>query len=781
MTYVSLHNYTEYSILYSLLSSEEIFKKAKENNMTSLAITERGTFASLYNNYKLSKKYGIKLIVGCEFFFSEDPKSDEKLKTIILLAKNAEGYKNLLNLHFDGFYTHDLSKKAIPVINWELLKKYAAGNICLTSGGNGIISFYINNKDFAKAEDNIIKLKEIFNEDFGIEIQANNHKCFDNYYTNTIDQVFTNNKLIKFARTHNIKLIPTSNSFYLDREDADKHDALLAIGCRQPTYSNSRLKFSDDNFWFKNEEDIKAFFSRNYGDEFAEEIVSNTKYFSDLCEDPKFVDLKSSNPSGKELPEFNVKEANDYNEFLIWRNNRDGKEDELYLRYKCEINFDKRLGNIDKKIYWERIEEELDVFSYCGVSSYMLIVADYVEFARNSNIPVGPGRGSVAGSLVGYLLNIHQADPIKYGLIFSRFFNKAKSSYADIDLDFSTEDRYKVFDYIIKKYGKRNTAMISSVIEITPKVYTKDLIKVKDLGNDRKKSIELADKVADTITSGPHGYKDIDECISKSPLFVEYVKRYPALESHRKICNKARAYGTHPAGMIISKRDLPTIAPLRVDKDNNNVIEYDKDLVEEIGLVKLDVLVIENLDIIKKTKELIAESGLNVPNINYEDYDKKTYDLISSGDTFCVFQFGASAETIGLCKKVKPKCIEDLATITTLARPVTKDFREDYIEAIHGKREITYLHPILENALKPTYGFPMYDETLLVLAKDVAGWDLAVADRLRKFTKEKGKNPEKDKKTMDDFIEGSIKNGLTEAEAKLICEKVIIPYGRIFF
>ncbi|MCZ2224491.1 MAG: DNA polymerase III subunit alpha [Chitinophagales bacterium] len=785
MDFASLHNQTHYSILHGLSAPDELFNKAKSLNIKALAITELGTLSSVYECLELSKKTGIKYIPGCKFYFL-NPENEMSLRHINLLAMNQEGYKNLLLLNRRGYDNgFETNSSIIPVINFELLENYSKGIICLTSCGNGLLSELLMLKKFEEVDNTILKLKNIFGDNFYIEILANNMKRFANGFYSEIDQQFINRQLIIHAKKHGVKIVPTSNTHYTSKEENSIHDALLAINSGNSVHNSFREKLTVPEFYLKSGEEIFNFFSRNYGEEFSKQIIDNTIEIMNKCESPEWILPKYSNPSGKELPLFPVQDQPDYVEFLKWKNDRkeDLDEDKLYLRYCTENKFKQRFTNLSddvKKIYLDRIEEELDVFYHCGISSYMLIVADYLEWAEKNEITYNFGRGSVAGSLIAYLLGIHKADPIKYKLVFPRFHNKLKVAYSDIDCDVSKRRRHEVLDYIEKKYKRENVAQVSSIIWESPKVYAKDICRIFELGGNRQEAVNLGNLISEVIPD-PRDCKSYEEAKKMSPLFGEYTKKYKELENNKIIADKPRAFGTHPAGIIISKRKLEDIVPIRKDKDGAVVIEVDKDLAEEIGLVKMDVLGLSTLDIISDTFDLIKKNGLPKPNINLEEYDKKTYDLISSGNTLCVFQFGTSAGTIDLCKKIKPKSIEDLAVITTLARPASKEIREDFILTRIGKKPISYLHPKLENALKDTYGYPLYDESLLILAKDVAGWDLNEADKLRKLTKEKGKNPEKVKKWKSEFIAGAINNGVSESEASLIWEKVIEPYGRYSF
>ncbi len=785
--FVSLHNRTHFSILSALPSPKDYFLRAKELAQKAIAITDCGSLAGVWDSLKASKETGIKLIIGCEFYFVDDlADKSGKFRFVVLLAKNIIGYKNILTLNKIAFENSIIvGKRVIPIIDWKLLKDYSEGIICLTSGGNGIVGNLLNNKKFDEAENALLKLYHIFGDNFGVEVQTHNLQRPSTHYSDSIDQFFTNNHLIRLAKKHNFRIVPTTNSHYLKKEDAEVHDVLLAIGSMQPVYSNARLKYNISDLYLKSAEEVKAFFARNQTEEFAEQICENSVYFANLCEEPNWIDPKFTNPTGKELPIFPVEKEKDYDNFKNWLAKRDKYKhldiDKAYLRFKCGIQLVKL--NLSNDIrYVKRLEEELDVLYYCGVSSYMLIVADYVNWAKE-HILVGPGRGSVGGSLVAFLLGIHKADPIKYGLVFERFHNKLKNSYSDIDCDFSKENRDKVLSYIIDKYGKEHYSQISNFVFITPKVYVRDISRSCDLANDRALSVKLGNDIAEIIPKTDNGreIRTYEDIVNRAPLYNEYVKRYPNLSKYSAICGKPRTAACHASGILISARPIPDIVPIRIDKDNIISVQVDKDRIEEMGLVKMDILGLETLDIIEKTNNLIKQNGKEAPIIDYDAYDEKTYNLISKGDTFCVFQFGTSGGTIDLCKKIKPKSIEDLAIITAIARPVSKNIREDFVKARENNKTAKLLHKSLENSLKGTYGFPVFDESLLVLAKDVAGWELDEADKLRKLTKEKGKNPQKAEKWRVEFIEGATKNGIDKDIAIKIWHDIVEPFGTYGF
>lgn len=780
--FVSLHNQTDFSILDSLISTKALFQRAKELGQTAIAITDHGTLAAAWDALKASRDTGVKLIMGCECYFVDDATNvSDKFRHIVLLAKNAVGYRNLLTLNKKGFDQGSfLGKRVYPLVDWKLLAQYTEGLICLTACGNGIISQLITQKKFDEAGRALLRLKMLFGENLGIEVQPNNMKRGSNIFNDEIDQQWLNKRLIELGKAHNVKIVPACNAHYLKKEESDTHDVLLAIGSHQPKYSNYRLKYPVPDFYLKMGEEVEAFFARNYGEEFAREICANTIHFATICEKPDWIDPKFSNPSGKELPVFPVKDESDYTEFCNWVADqpielRALDEDKLFLRYHCEKFFDSRIKGLtsENRIqYKDRLAEELDVIEYHGFSSYMLIVADFIDWARKHDIAVGDGRGSVGGSLIGFLLGIHQADPIKYNLIFARFHNKEKSSFPDIDTDFAPSGRARVQEYLRQKYGEDHVAHVSNVNTITPKVYARDISRACELGGSKEEAVRIGNEVADCIPGDIHS---IDEALAKVPLFGEYAKRYPELAKYKEICGKYRAWSTHAGGIIISARPLTGLVPLRKDKDGALAIEYDKDKAEENGLVKMDTLGLSTLDIIGETYKIIKERGKDSPSdiLDYDSYDKESYDLITSGDTFCVFQLGTSAGTIDLCRRIKPMNINDLANINALARPSARDMRNDFIKTRNGEKEMQLLHPNLGRAFNSTYGFGLYEECLMYLAQDIAGWSLHSADRLRKLTKEKGKNPKKAAAWRTEFINDAVKLNVKETIAQRIWDEVV--------
>lgn len=773
--FVSLHNHTHFSILDALPSPKDLFLRAKELGQKALAITDHGTFSGAWDALKASRDTGVKLIIGAEFYFQDEAsKRDEKFRHIILLAKNAVGYRNILTLNYKGFDNKFIfGNKVYSVIDWKLLEQYSEGIICLTSCSNGILGQLLMKQNFDRANEAVIRLKKIFGDDLGLEVQPNNMKRNANLHHDSLDQNLVNRQIVKLAKAHNVRIVATTNTHYARKEEDKVHDALLTIGSHQTIFSDFRLKYPVPEFYLKSGDEVKSFLERLFPDD-AAEMCENSIYFADKCEFPDWIDPKFSNPSGKELPTFPVKDEPEYQEFLAWipDNIKHLEEDKQYLRFKCEQALKKRVGDVDYAKYYARYEEELDVLEFHGFSSYMLIVGDYIGWARKNRIPVGEGRGSVGGSLIAYLLDIHRADPIKYNLIFARFHNKEKSSFPDIDTDFAPTGRDKVQEYLRNKYGEERVAHVSNVNTITPKVYARDLARICEFGGSKDVAVEIGTQIADSI---PKEINSIESAFEKVPLFAEYAIKYPQLKEFAAINGKYRAWSTHAGGLVISNRSLVGLVPVRRDKEGVLVLEYDKDRAEENGLVKMDLLGLSTLDIIEKTLNLIEQAGKTLPEDppNYDEQDTLTYDLISGGNTFCVFQLGTSGGTVDLCKKVKPKSVEDISHINSLARPSARDIRNGFIAAKEQKRPVSLLHQSLQRAFGNTYGFGLYEESLMYLAQDVAGWSLHEADRLRKLTKEKGKNPKKAQQWRSEFISGGVANNISEDIAKKIWDEVV--------
>lgn len=792
--YVSLHNHTIGSIGDSLITPKQLIEQTKEVGQTAVAITDHGSLSRVWETYKISSKAGIKLIVGCEINFVDDVdnEDDTTLRHLILIAKNQIGYQNILKINKLGFdKTSSSIKRAVSRVDWKILEEHHEGIICTSACGNGVIGQLIMQDRNKEAEEAAKRLQKIFGDDFALELQPHNLQRRPSGYSGAVNQQKVNLFLKKLGEKLEIRCIVATNAHYVKKDHYKAHDVYLCDSSGQPITSGNRLRYDKPEFYIKNSDEIYEHFARHikvWGEEFVESLFTNTIYYSDQCEEPSWVLPEVITGEKCQLPEFPFKDEPDFAQFIEWKNqnlsgnktpcwNPDVKDDALFYRYRSEIGLEQKIinGKIpeeDRDYCINQMLEEFDVFEYRDFSSYMLITADILNFARSNDILVGFGRGSCGGSLTAYLNNIHQAYPKKYGLIFARFLNKYKDAYPDIDMDISPSRREDIFDYLRSKYGSNNIAHVSNINTITPKVYARDIARVFEFDGSRTAAAEKGNLIADAI---PSEIKTVKQALEEAPLFAEYAKQYPELSEFADlIYGLPRAWSTHAGGIIISKRSLEGLVPLRRDNTGALVLEYEKNTAEANGLIKYDLLGLETLDIINKTFELIKENGKELPNFDVDTYDEKTYKLISNGDTFGIFQLGATA--VSVCKKVQPQNVEDIALVSALVRPSSKDSIQDVLNVRDNKEKISLPHKDLERSFGNTYGIGLYEESLLFLASDFAGWNLHEADKLRKLTKEKGKNPEKVQKWKEEFIESAAKNN----HSKELAEEVWTKYVESF-
>lgn len=788
--YVSLHNHTTGSIGDCIIEPKELIEASKAAGQTAVAITDHGSFSALWDGNKAAKRNSIKLIAGCECYFvdSTDDDEDTTLRHIILLAKNQKGYQNLLTINKLGFDKYTIAfKRSIPRIDWKMLEDLYEGLICTSACGNGIISQFIMHDDLPAAKDAAKRLQKIFGDDFALELQPHNLQRRASPYSGPINQQKINLALKNISIELGIKAIVATDAHYIKKDHHKAHDAYLCIGSGQPISSGNRLIYDKHDFYVKNSDEIYEYFARHiklWGEEFVESLFSNTVYLADKCEKPDWIDPAVSTGDKSQLPEFPYKDEEDYPVLLEWKLRKtspiyaDVPEDAQFYRYRSELGLENKIkiGKVpeeDRDYAIKQMLEEFDVLEYRNFSSYMLIVSDFLRWAKKNNVAVGAGRGSVGGCLTAYLNGIHQAYPKRYGLIFERFLNKFKEAYPDIDLDFAPSGRDLLHNYLRQKYGEGNIAHVSNINTITPKVYARDIARVFEFGGQgRSVAAEIGNNIADSI---PSEMKTVKQALEEAPLFGEYAKVYPELvEFAELLCGKPRAWSTHAGGIIISKRPLAGLVPVRRDSSGSLVLEYDKELAEENGLIKFDTLGLETLDIISNTNNLAKGLGKELPPqpFDYEGGDPGAYDLLSKGDTFGIFQLASTA--VPVCKKLKPKNIADIALISALVRPAAMGIIPDLLKVRNGEEEMKLLHPKLNRAFAGTYGFGLFEESLMYLALDIAGWDLHDADKLRKLTKEKGKNPEKVKKWREEFISDAInKNNIPEEIATSIWDDVI--------
>jgi DNA polymerase-3 subunit alpha len=526
--------------------------------------------------------------------------------------------------------------------------------------------------------------------------------------------------------------------------------------------------------YLKTSDEITDFF----GEKIAKIAMNNSMKISNFCEEPHY--LKSR---GAILPQFPVKFQKDYENFKVWWqiNCEEVSEDKAYLRYKCMKGFNfftEGFSPEKKRDYWNRIKYELSVLEMHNFSSYMLIVADYVSWAREAGMGVGPARGSSAGSLVAYFIAITSVDPIKYNLLFERFHNKQKKSFPDIDCDFAEPDRIK--SYIREKYGQDYVAQISNWSTMSPKVVIKDVARSLEIGGDKSSAFKLANH----ITSIMPDADTIEDAISENNEFANFMEKYPDVKEYSsKLQNLTRQWSVHAAGVVIGDTPLYEIIPLRIEKSKTGesdvtATQWEKTRVEEFGLVKMDVLGLNTLNTISDALRYICDkTGLKIKQEEIPLDDEKTYEMISRGDNIGVFQLESSLSP--LCAKIKPKDVDTIAAINALGRPsCPAEQRQAYIKRRFGLEKIRYTHEKLEVSLKDTYGVSLFEEGMMSIAKHCAGWDLNEADNLRKITKLKGKDPELVIRTEKNFIKGCMDvSGMTYEQAKEVWDNEIASFS----
>ena len=800
-----LHSHSTFSLIDSLATVDALFKTAKEMGQKAIAITEHGNNASVWDCRKAAKKYGVQYIAGLEAYFCdtvEDPKS--KRQHLVLLAKNQQGYKNLLKLNYLGFQKHQyvpFLNKVFSRIDWSMLEQYHDGLICSTACPSGLLAFELIkynegnewNKEacYQEAIKVAKRLQALFGEDLFLELQPHALKKFKTNRKSgeverdvngepivTVDQHYVNSRLITMARELNLPLVATCDVHYIKKEDALTHDLLMSVNDKKPLSDPHRHRYEVEEFYMKSGDEVFNYLQAAFDGGVALEACSNTVRIAERCEDTSYIDSNVIR-----FPKFKPAEEKDYDTFLKWREKNVGvdiAEDNAYLRYRCIKAFNERfsgLGVEEKKEYKQRMIDEIKVFESKQFSSYMLIVADFICKAKEHGIRIGPGRGSVSSSLAAYLLGIHELDPIEYGLIFARFMNKEKVAFPDIDTDISPDGRGWVEDYITNKYGKDKVAHVSNLSRMTPKVVIKDLARSLEIGGGRSEAFKIANEITEEVANDA---KTFDDALKSSKRLRDFCVEHPEIELHaRKLIGLEKSYATHAAGIVISDVDLSTFVPLRYDKDGQVAVQYEKERCEAVGLIKMDLLGLEHLNIIDNTIKNARSLGLECPETEslYPFDDKVVWSMISSGKTKCVFEM-SSQHMSALCKHIKPTNVEELGLVNALGRPSADKSRQIYVNRRNGKEKVVYDYECLRKPLEDTLGVCVYEEQLAKVAAHVAGWSLYKADGLRKLTKLKGKDPQLAKRLEEDFVVDAMKvSGLKQAEAADLWKTQIEPFA----
>lgn len=778
--FIHLHNHTHYSLLDAIATIDGLVAAAVEDKMPSLALTDHGVMYGIMEFYKKAKSAGIKPILGFEAYVAQSSSRFEKTKVavqddtdnigtdntdglsvsninyahLILLAKNETGYKNLIKLnsigHTEGFYSK-------PRIDLEVLNLYHEGVIALSACAGGVISVYIVRNNLQKANEIAGKYKDIFGEDFYCEIQ--NHGLDS--------EMAVLREMPKIAKQHGIKLIATNDVHYIKKEHAIAHNIYLHLSAKNnknTDYENIRtnLRYGTDQIYFKTQKEMCSLF-RDYP-----EAISSTLEVAEKCN----VNLDSRDyhmpefPVPKDEVKIYIKE-NPYHSELT----SDDKGDKFFLldKYLEKLAYEglyRRYTEVtDEEL--NRLKYELGVISKMKFAGYFLIVQDFINTARSMGILVGPGRGSAAGSLVCYCIGITNVDPLKYNLIFERFLNPERISMPDIDIDFQDDRRDEVIQYAKQKYGENSVAQIVTFNKLAPRGVLKDVGRVMNFPFD---DINNLNRLVPIVFGK---VKPLEDCMKEVPEFAKYFQTGTAAEKAEKknlfeyasiLENLNKNSSIHASGIVIAPSDVTDYVPLaKIPNEEAYCTQYDMNRLEDAGLIKIDFLGLKELKVVGRTIDLVNKKySLNLTPETIPLDDEKTYELFSNGSTIGVFQFSKSKMREYLAK-LKPKNINDLAAMNALYRPGPMKLIPDFIEKRFGRKPITYLHPKMENALKETYGIIVYQEQVMQIAREVAGFTMAQADNMRKAMGKKIK--EKMAQIEKDFIAGAVANGVNKKVA----------------
>lgn len=731
--FVPLHLHSEFSLLDGAIKLKDLCNFAKENNMPAVAITDHGVMYGALDLYLEAKEAGIKPIIGCEFYVhngditERDPNNNPRYH-LILLAKNNTGYMNLVKLASDaackGFYMK-------PRINFELLKEHHEGVICCSACLGGEVLQNLLKGDYEEAKAVAKRYKDLFGEDYYIELQDHGLE----------EQKRTNPDLIKIAKELDIKMIITNDSHYLRKEDADWHDTLLCMQTQSMKDEENRFHFPNNEFYVKTVSEMRDAFKWLDSETF-DQCIKNTVDIAEQCH----VTIKWEAP----LPDFPVPPnhtTDSYLEELVMQGlKRKYSEEEITPELK------------------ERVKYELGIIEKMGFSAYFLITWDFIHYAKTHDIPVGPGRGSAAGSVVAYALDITDLDPIRHHLLFERFLNPERFSMPDIDTDFCIEKRGEVIDYVVKKYGEDKVCQIITFNTLAARNAFKSVARV--FGMEYAKSNRTASLIEDTIEGSMIEGSELKNLYDTDPEIKRVIDTAKCVEGMK--CG----IGMHAAGVIISYKPLDQIVPVQPSKDGIIITQYHREILEKMKLLKMDFLGLRNLTMIHKTCKLVKMcQGIDVDINHIPLDDKPTYDMLVRGETVGVFQLESSGMT-SLVKKLKPDVFEDLGALVALFRPgpLGSGMVDDFVERKHGRQAITYAHPRLEPILKDTYGTMVYQEQIMQIFQIMADYSLGQADQVRRMMGHK--DPVAMAAQKGKLVEGSAKYGMKKEEAEDLFEKI---------
>lgn len=732
--FVHLHLHTQYSLLDGACRIPELLNLAQSYKMDSLAITDHGNMFGAIDFYLEAQKAGIKPIIGCEVYVAPGSRLDktslgidEATYHLILLAKDETGYHNLMKLvsigYLEGFYYR-------PRIDKEALSQYQKGLIGLTACLKGEIPALLQQRRFNDALKNADTFLNIFGRDnFYLEIQQNLIP----------EQKIVNEGLIKISKELNIPLIATNDVHYLTKENAASHEALLCIQTQTTLDDPKRMRFQTDEFYFKSPQEMKDLFRD------TPEAIANAVEVAGRCN----LELDFSKVH---LPRYEAPL---------------GKAKDEFLRELCEPGLKAKFPQPAPYIK-ERLEHELKIIKEMGFVSYFLIVWDFIHYAKSNHIPVGPGRGSAAGSLVSYLLGITDVNPLKYGLLFERFLNPERLGLPDIDIDFCYERRDEVIDYVTKKYGQENVAQIITFGTMQARAVVRDVGRVMGMSYvdvDHIAKMIPAD-INMTLKDALESEAELNNLYKNDPQIAKLIDTALSLEGLN------RHASTHAAGVVIADKPLNNYMPLFKTQDDQITSGYSMGVLEKIGLLKVDFLGLRTLTVILQAQEIIKKIKGKIVDIeNLPLDDQNTYKLLGSGQTIGVFQVESSGMR-DLLKKLEPQAFEDLIALLALYRPgpIGSGMLDDFMQRRHKRVPIKYDHKSLEPILKDTYGIMVYQEQIMQISSELAGFSLAQADLLRRAMSKK--IPEVMEKQRKNFVLGSIKNGISESVANRIFDQI---------
>jgi len=761
--FTHLHLHTEYSLLDGANKIKALAKKVKELGMDSVAMTDHGNMFGTIDFYNTMRKEGIKPIIGMEaYLHNMDDIGDKSAKQrfhLCLYAKDEVGYKNLMYLssqaYLNGFYYY-------PRINWNTLKEHSQGLICSSACLQGEINWHLNTneknlkfgaKGYEEAKKIALKYKELFGDDFYLEIMR--HGIGDQH---RIDK-----QIIKLSLETGIKIVATNDTHYTNPQDADAHEAFMCIAMNKLYDDPNRLRHSVHEFYVKSPQEMSELFAD------IPEALQNTQEIASKCN----LEIKLGNPTppnfkftrqraadvGLELPEPEM-------EYSL-------ENDKVLFIHEAQKGLEQRLKHVDSskhQEYRDRLQVEIDIINSMKFPGYMLIVWDFVDKAKQMGIPVGPGRGSAAGSLVAYSLRITDIDPMPYGLLFERFLNPERVSMPDIDMDFCQARRGEIIDYVVNQYGRVNVAQIITFGKLLAKGVIRDVARVLDMPYAKADAMAklIPDELGIDLKGAYEKEPKIKELLDKDPQAARVWEFALALEGLN------RNAGTHAAGVVISNEPLWQKTPLFKPSGLDTIAtQYSGKYVEDVDLIKFDFLGLKTLTVIEEALQLVEKRhGRRINFVEEDINDKKVYDYISTGETLGLFQI-ESAGMQDLAKRLKPTGFEDVIAMLALYRPgpMESGMLDDFVERKHGRAEITYMFPELEPILKPTYGVIVYQEQVMQIVQTIGGFSLGGADLVRRAMGKKIK--EEMDRLKGEFADGAEKKGFDRAKAEELFDLIV--------